>query len=83
MSDWQPIETAPKDGTAIILAVPTEHRDGFIVGEGYFAPENLEGGDWWWAGVYHSDYYGGPISEMNHWPPSHWQPLPEPPQVSA
>ena len=76
---WQPIETAPKDNTAVIIAVPTEHKDGFIVGEAYFNPE--QGGDWWWAGTSSGDYYAGPIIEMNFWNPTHWQPLPPPPET--
>ena len=74
--DWQPIETAPKDKTPIIIAVPNKERDSFSVGEAYFDPEHYEGGDWWWAGTDYGDYHGGPISEVNYWPPEFWQPLP-------
>ena len=77
--EWQPIETAPMDRKSIIVAVPTFDKDDWIVGEAFFDPENYEGGDWWWAGTSYGDYYGGPISEINHWPPSYWMPLPPPP----
>ncbi len=77
--EWQLIETAPKDKSAVIVAVPTKDRDGFIVGEAYFDPETNSDGDWWWAGTDWSDYHGGPMSEINHHLPTHWMPLPPPP----
>lgn len=77
---WKPIESAPRDRTPIIIAVPTKDRDDHIVGEAYFDPEH-DDGDWWWAGTGHGDYHGGPISEMNHHLPTHWQPLPSPPEA--
>lgn len=80
---WQPIETAPKDKTPIIIAVPTKDRDDWIVGEGYFDPDHYEGGDWWWANLGYGDYHAGPISECNHWPPELWQPLPVPAAAPA
>lgn len=77
---WQDISTAPMDKTAIIIAVPTKDRDGFIVGEAYYDPGmSSDDGDWWWAGTGSGDYHGGPISDINYHGPSHWQPLPEPP----
>lgn len=75
---WEPIETAPKDRTPVIVAVPTKERDDHIVGEAYFDPEH-DDGDWWWAGTGYGDYHGGPISEINHHMPTHWHPLPAPP----
>lgn len=77
---WQPIETAPKDKTPVLIAVPTKDKDDFHVGEGYFNPDH--GGDWWWAGTDYGDYHGGPISEINYHGPSHWQLLPTPPALS-
>lgn len=78
--EWQPIETAPKDRSPIVIAVPTKDRDDFIVGEAYFDPEHYDG-EWWWAGTGHGDYHGGPISEINHHMPTHWMPLPAPPAI--
>jgi len=80
MGTWLPIETAPEDGTAIIVAVPKRDRDGFIIGEAYYDPENYEGGDWWWAGTSYGN--GGPISDLTCGP-TLWMPLPAPPVVSA
>jgi hypothetical protein len=62
MSDWQPIETAPKDGTKILA---WEFDDYTIV---------------WW-GVSASGWYGWKFSD--DWIscyPTHWQPLPAPPE---
>lgn len=77
--EWQPIETAPKDGTAVIIAVPDRAHTDFIVGEAYFDPEHYGDGDWWWANTDYGDYHGGPVSEVNYNHPTHWRPLPAPP----
>jgi len=81
MSNWQPIETAPKDGTEIILtngvAVSqgwwmhveggiTEHRD--LDGR-YIGQDEDDGYIGWW------DVGGGMLPE-----PIYWQPLPAPPE---
>lgn len=86
MSEWQPIETAPRDGTAIIVAL-RDFADGWIVGEAYFdaTPEYISplgGQKWWWANQGHTDYYATSIDEGNH-PPTHWMPLPKPPVDAA
>lgn len=78
---WQSIETAPKDKTPIIIAVPTKDQDDFIVGEAYFDPGmSSDDGDWWWAGTSYGDYHAGPVSELNHHAPTLWQHLPSPPK---
>jgi hypothetical protein len=68
---WQPIETAPKDGTAILAAIQvTNNRTGSQFWERHVIAADDETGDvdvdfdhgWHW-----DDY-------------SHWMPLPEPPQ---
>lgn len=79
MTEWQPIETAPDDKTPVLIAVPNKDRDGYLVGEAYFDGEH---DGWWWAGTDYGDYHGGPIIEVNYWPPTHWMPLPEPPQMT-
>ncbi|PDT47283.1 hypothetical protein CO661_13965 [Sinorhizobium fredii] len=77
---WERIETAPKDRTPVIIAVPTKDRDDYIVGEAYFDPEHYGDGDWWWAGNSHGDYHDGPISDINYHGPTHWQHLPTAPE---
>lgn len=63
MSDWQPIETAPKDGTMILAY---EH-DGLPI----YRDTKWQDGGWLWAEII-DGYDAG-------WSPSHWMPLPAPP----
>lgn len=64
MSDWQPIETAPKDWTHVLLAF------GSSVAEGYW----LEGADLWLYANTSIDDESCIIDD-----PTHWMPLPAPP----
>jgi len=65
---WQPIETAPKDGTEILLA-DERVSGGFMTVVSF---EVVEGNDWVWHtndGIsYHEKAF------------THWMPLPEPPK---
>jgi hypothetical protein len=65
---WQPIETAPQDGTPVIV------WDDPVRGEAYF-----ETGDkaWWWTNTGPGDYVGDAIY------PTLWQPLPALPDTST
>ena len=81
---WQPIETAPKDGTEILgwrkdygvliirwtapIEFCTEHECE-VMGE-----ESAEAEDWFCA-----DFVAGCRLEGSE-VPTHWQPLPEPPE---
>lgn len=80
---WQPIETAPKDGTAILLTNgkdvaeghwyfeeggTTEHRD--LDGR-YIDQTDSDGYDGW------LDWDGGMQPD-----PTHWMPLPAPPEAA-
>ena len=76
MSDWQPIETAPRDGTWILLAGGSIKYSW----EGDTAPHavvaqfthELAVSRWqfaWYDGGYYGEYED----------PTHWMPLPEPP----
>ena len=73
MSKWQPIETAPKDGTVIILADDTSG----LVMAGYF----FDSGDGFpWVTLDNEC-----LPPLNGWTddgsgPTHWTPLPEPPK---
>ena len=78
-AEWQPIETAPKDGRTIQLGkVGREHV--------YSAQWELEPG-WAWKGVSpcwavymaDDDYYSFYLDA--EWP-THWKPLPAPPALS-
>lgn len=69
--NWQPIETAPKDGSIIdILARGKRYTDCWWGRETYGKRIG-----WVYQGDYDSD---GPVDEFID-DPTHWQPLPEPP----
>jgi hypothetical protein len=62
---WQPIETAPKDGTEMLLYSPV---DGV-------KSSHFEGGVW------QGFPWRSPISrDFQAAKPTHWMPLPEPPK---
>jgi len=63
MSDWQPIATAPKDGTTVLLFAPgwDSAKTGWTFGK-----------DDWQDCPFH--HHGYPAYE-----PTHWMPLPAPP----
>ena len=66
MSEWQPIETAPKDGTKIIVF---DHYDGVVIARWRMRwPES--GYEWIEATG----------EEYENYRPTHWMPLPEPPK---
>jgi len=66
-TEWQPIETAPKDGTKIITCCmsPSEYttvKAGFMVINGY-----------------DDRILSWPLHNKVHFPATHWMPRPEPP----
>jgi hypothetical protein len=83
MSEWQDIETAPKNGTEILIyredcgvilarwVAPCEflHESEYIS----MSPDSWEEADWFGA-----DFVSG-YRVSNDGLPTHWQPLPEPP----
>lgn len=71
---WMPIETAPKDGTHIMVWEPTFKSIEFSWwGNDYNVKDYLGwlcgDGDDWSTGFYHT-----PIT------PTHWMPMPNPPE---
>ena len=74
--EWQPIETAPKDGTFMILSgykYNNEWRaaiaDVFVMNARWVAYGR-------WCGRY-EEWTGSRVDEL--YPPTHWMPLPPPP----
>jgi hypothetical protein len=68
--EWQPIETAPKGGTLILVG---SARDGYTT-EAQFDTEREE---WWEVNTHWTDATGDPLY------PTHWMPLPAPPVGSV
>lgn len=71
-SGWRPIETAPKDGTAILLYCDDHVSAEFGSVIGFWSED--DGGDW-----YASEAHSSPLFWASD-RPTHWQPLPEPPK---
>ena len=77
MTEWQPIETAPKDGTVLIGKIPNGNLD--------FNNEIkwVSG----WCALYKMEW-GGMKKEIwlklnDEHQPTHWMPLPKPPKQEA
>jgi hypothetical protein len=67
MTNWQPIKTAPKDGTRILLFMP---KTNFKIYVGQYL-RNEDRSEAWYCGGF------GTLSSTK---PSHWASLPEPPR---
>ncbi|MGI9292383.1 MAG: DUF551 domain-containing protein [Pseudomonadales bacterium] len=65
MTDWQPIETAPKDGTWVLLG---GCEFGYIIQTARWYDWGVQGWEW-------GDY------SNRGFKPTHWMPLPEPPKT--
>ena len=68
---WMPIETAPKDGTKILLFEPSETRNGECIFVGLW--DERRNPEW-----YDSQWKCAEYDAFNH-EPTHWMPLPEVP----
>lgn len=68
---WQPIETAPKDGTKLLLHVLGNHGGNSIHVARWDAAYIGSGWGHRWI---HTDHWDGVSGK-----PTHWMPLPEPP----
>jgi len=64
-NEWRPIESAPKDGTNVL--------------GGYVGPDgNSVGEMFWWEGWWRT--WDGTLHARTIYYPTHWRPLPPPPQ---
>ena len=88
-SAWRPIETAPKDGTSILLHCSRYFRDespalecddvNTVVASWWEREEpNADGelGDW----ICYMDLFMDPLCPFE---PTHWMPLPDPPPAET
>jgi Protein of unknown function (DUF551) len=66
---WRPIETAPKDGTLVLLYVP-----GSAIMEIVFGRYDIDGDDGDWLMDWGNQ---GTVIDI---PVTHWMPMPEPPK---
>lgn len=77
MSEWQPIETAPTDGTAILVC----HEGGTWIAkhkavyQSGYEPDNP-----WFCLMLNKDHI--PARKRKGYP-THWMPLPKPPAIDA
>lgn len=77
MSEWQPIETAPKDGTEFIglkgrLVFRTKNQQYYVKW-----PHEVGGP------TYRDEWTYEDASSFTPWSPTHWMPLPPPPVESG
>jgi len=84
MTDWKPIETAPRDGTWVILEGEFSGGDTSKALVGQWV-----GGVYPWRVMQSESFWDcGPVPEnsiFNHWAEGrvhHWMPLPEPPSAA-
>jgi hypothetical protein len=70
VSEWRPIETAPKDETTVLLHCPQSwDTEGLRVG-------------WWHDGHWYDDESAShPLTDL-YGEPTHWMPAPPPPKTS-
>jgi len=70
---WLLIETAPKDGTSVLLGrfAPGKDRDG------------LQKVDWWRTSIEKHGFTGFGHFNATYWPATHWMPLPATPTEEA
>lgn len=84
--EWQPIETAPKDGTEIILV-----RGNRVTCGTWFDEREICASEYHANGTYLGNYETGEVvpGQWMSWdggftdeaPPTHWMPMPTPPTV--
>lgn len=83
--DWLPIDSAPKDGTRILLCQAID-ADGHAI---VWGDDDQESGQcfvqvaaWWGDEDGWVVYCSLPSEPRLHFEPTHWMPLPNPPKLS-
>ena len=82
MSDWNTIETAPRDGSRLLLyqATPGDYGGVQTVGRWHIQITRYRQPDGTWLETTAPGYWLGDIGGF--WP-THWMPLPAPPQEDS
>ena len=78
MSEWQPIETAPKD-KRILLYRPTAPEWWMVMGGRYDSDKYAKNPKPYWS----TDNWSLGKMEQRQNAPTHWMPLPEPPKSAG
>lgn len=86
-NEWQPIETAPKDGTIILVFYKNELGKGRITRASWFGLDEIESWedpdqsepDWYERSEVYEELEDGMISPVLG-EPTHWMPLPKAPE---
>ena len=76
MNNWQPIETAPKDGSEILLLIPLTWGVGSPE-DSRIGTGTIVGSYFWWKEKL--VWRNRTANFLNYETPTHWQPLPEMP----
>ena len=77
IEEWQPIETAPKDGTTILLYFPNGYwADYRNVAIGFWGGWSDDASD---AGWYGDESNSNTMTDFGSFP-THWMKLPDPPK---
>ncbi len=84
MSDWQPIDTAPQNGTRFLAFVPGDDLDLPVIGVAFWdagSPsvrfEATKDPNLWRREIIENGHF---VMEGGWYSPTHWMPLPEPPR---
>lgn len=71
---WQTIDTAPRDGTRVMLYKFHDGLGWHVLGHGYFVGDDPVVRGWVTSG------FTDPPGNLGLAAPSHWMPLPNPPE---
>lgn len=84
MSEWRPIETAPRDGASVILGCNYDRHGKQRVTVAWWDDGVAAGVFGRWVEAKHfDDYEDDWIPHYCEFRPSHWMPLPAPPEQEA
>ncbi len=78
---WQPIDTAPKDGSKVDLWITPPNGALTTGGYGRVSDCWFSGGKWW---LYDETKYASDAGNCRSevWHVTHWMPRPDPPAIS-